>query len=44
MSIYAGNFAGYPIVFINTYLSFLLESSHFVSPADSLAKASYLIF
>ena len=44
MFTYAGTFAGYTIVFINADFSFLFESSHFVSPANSLSKASYFIF
>ena len=42
MSTYTGTFASYPIPLINSEFSFLLESSHFMSPAYSLAKASYL--
>ena len=44
MSHYAGTFAGYTIVFINADFYFLLESSHFVSPANYLGKASYFVF
>ena len=43
MSAYAGIFAGYPTAFINANFSFLSESSHFVSPANALAKVTYLI-
>ena len=42
MSAYASNFVGYPIAFINANFYFLSESSHFVSPANHLAKATYL--
>ena len=42
MSTYTGSFAGYPIAFTNADLSFLSESSHFVSTTNSLAKATYL--
>ena len=42
MSNYAGTFTGYPIAFINDEFFFLLESSHFVSPTNALAKATYL--
>ena len=44
MCTYTGTFAGYNILFINSYFSFMLESSHFVYSADSLSKASYLRF
>ena len=44
MSAYTGNIAVYPIAFINSYFWFVLESSHFVSPANALAKATYFIF
>ena len=33
---------GYPITFINSDFSFLSKSSHFVFPANALAKATYL--
>ena len=42
MSAYAGTFAGYPIAFINADFYFLSESSHFISPANVLAKATYI--
>ena len=43
MSAYVGTFVGYPIAFINADFYFLLEYSHFVSPANDLAKSIYLI-
>ena len=43
MSAYTGTFTVYPIAFINTDFSFLSDSSHFVSPANALAKSTYLI-
>ena len=43
MSTYAGNFVGYSIDFINSNFYFLYEYYHFVSPANALAKSSYLI-
>ena len=42
MSAYAGIFAGYPTAFINANFSFLSESSHFLFPANILAKYTYL--
>ena len=42
MSAYAGTFLGYPIAFINPYFSFLSKSSHFVSPVNFLAIATYI--
>ena len=42
MSTYAGTFAGYTIAFINADFYFLSESSHFVLPANTLAKDTYL--
>ena len=43
MFAYASTFAEYPIAFVNSDFSFLSESSHFVSPANALTKATYLI-
>ena len=42
MTTYTGTFVGYPIAFINSNLSFLLEYSIFMSPANVLSKAAYL--
>ena len=44
MSAYTGTFTVYPIAFINTDFSFLSDSSHFVSPANALAKATDINF
>ena len=42
MPAYTGTFAGYTIAVINYDFSFLLESYHFVSPINTLAKAASL--
>ena len=42
MTTYTGTFVGYPLAFINSNFSFLLEYYNFMSPANALAKSTYL--
>ena len=42
MSAYKGTFASYPIAFINSDFSFMLQSSQFPPLADKLCKSIYL--